>query len=122
MGDVLGEGSYAKVKEAIDSETLVRRAVKIMKKRKLRKIPNGEANVEREIALLQELNHKNVMKLIEVLFNEEKGKIYMVLEYCCAVLKDMLDQVKSHCSWASYYQVILKHSDARKEIPCLAST
>ena len=23
MGDVLGEGSYAKVKEAIDSETLV---------------------------------------------------------------------------------------------------
>ena len=92
MGDVLGEGAYAKVKEAVDSETLVRRAVKIMKKRKLRKIPNGEANVEREIALLQELNHKNVMKLIEVLFNEEKGKIYMVLEYCCAVLKDMLDQ------------------------------
>ena len=43
MGDVLGEGSYAKVKEAIDSETLVRRAVKIMKKRKLRKIPNGGA-------------------------------------------------------------------------------
>ena len=125
MGDVLGEGSYAKVKEAIDSETLVRRAVKIMKKRKLRKIPNGEANVEREIALLQELNHKNVMKLIEVLFNEEKGKIYMVLEYCCAVLKDMLDQVKLHFSWA-YYQVyvskvILKPSDARKEIPCLAS-
>ena len=87
MGDVLGEGSYAKVKEAIDSETLVRRAVKIMKKRKLRKIPNGEANVEREIALLQELNHKNVMKLIEVFHNEEKGKIYIVLEYCCAVLK-----------------------------------
>ena len=24
MGDVLGEGSYAKVKEAIDSKTLVR--------------------------------------------------------------------------------------------------
>jgi serine/threonine-protein kinase 11 len=93
MGDVLGEGSYAKVKEAIDSETLIRRAVKIMKKRKLRKIPHGEANVEREIRLLQELSHQNVMKLIEVLYNEEKGKIYMVLEYCCAVLKDMLDQV-----------------------------
>ena len=49
-----------------------------MKKRKLRKIPNGEANVEREIKLLYELSHKNVMKLIEVLYNEEKGKIYMV--------------------------------------------
>merc|ERR1719341_2998420 len=104
MGDVLGEGSYAKVKEAIDSETLVRRAVKIMKKRKLRKIPHGEANVEREIALLQELSHKNVMKLIEVLYNEEKGKIYMVLEYCCAVLKDMLDQTpeKKFPVWQSH--------------------
>lgn len=104
MGDVLGEGSYAKVKEAIDSETLVRRAVKIMKKRKLRKIPNGEQNVEREINLLHELNHRNVMKLIEVLFNEEKGKIYMVLEYCCAVLKDMLDQTpeKKFPVWQSH--------------------
>ena len=49
-----------------------------MKKRKLRKIPSGEANVEREIRLLKELRHKNVMKLIDVLYNDEKGKIYMV--------------------------------------------
>ena len=47
MGDVLGEGSYSKVKECLDSETLCRRAVKILKKKKLRKIPNGEANVRR---------------------------------------------------------------------------
>ena len=60
------------------SSVQVRRAVKIMKKRKLRKIPSGEANVEREIRLLKELRHKNVMKLIDVLYNDEKGKIYMV--------------------------------------------
>ncbi len=47
MGDVLGEGSYGKVKECLDSENLCRRAVKIMKKKKLRKIPYGEANVKR---------------------------------------------------------------------------
>lgn len=47
MGDVLGEGSYGKVKESLDSETLYRRAIKIMKKRKLRRIPNGEQNVMR---------------------------------------------------------------------------
>lgn len=29
MGDVLGEGSYGKVKEVLDSETLSRRAVKV---------------------------------------------------------------------------------------------
>ena len=93
-----------------------------MKKRKLRKIPNGEANVEREILLLKELRHKNVMKLIDVLYNDEKGKIYMVrtddcfqenllrhvlqqvLEYCCAVLKDMLDQTpdKKFPVWQSH--------------------
>ena len=46
MGDVLGEGSYGKVKECLDCETLERRAVKILKKKRLRKIPNGEANVK----------------------------------------------------------------------------
>ena len=46
MGDLLGEGSYGKVKEMLDSETLCRRAVKILKKRKLRRIPNGESNVQ----------------------------------------------------------------------------
>lgn len=46
MGDILGEGSYGKVKEMLDSETLCRRAVKILKKKKLRKIPNGEQNVQ----------------------------------------------------------------------------
>lgn len=47
MGDLLGEGSYGKVKEMLDSETLCRRAVKILKKKKLRRIPNGEINVQR---------------------------------------------------------------------------
>jgi serine/threonine-protein kinase 11 len=51
MGDLLGEGSYGKVKEAIDTLTLCRRAAKILKKRKLRKIPNGEQNVLRLLVL-----------------------------------------------------------------------
>lgn len=49
MGDLLGEGSYGKVKEMLDSETLCRRAVKIFKKKKLRRIPNGEQNVQRYV-------------------------------------------------------------------------
>ncbi|GLD72534.1 serine/threonine-protein kinase STK11 [Lates japonicus] len=58
MGDLLGEGSYGKVKEMLDSETLCRRAVKILKKKKLRRIPNGEANVKKEIQLLRRLQHR----------------------------------------------------------------
>ncbi|KFM78644.1 Serine/threonine-protein kinase stk11, partial [Stegodyphus mimosarum] len=93
MGDLLGEGSYGKVKELLDSTTLCRRAVKILKKKKLRKIPNGERNVQREISLLRRLNHRNVIKLIEVMSNDEKQKLYLVFEYCVAVLQELLDSV-----------------------------
>ena len=47
MGEKLGEGSYSKVREVLDTETLERRAVKIMKKQRLRKIPNGMINVKK---------------------------------------------------------------------------
>lgn len=47
MGDLLGEGSYGKVKEVLDEDNLCRLAVKILKSRKLRKIPNGAQNVQR---------------------------------------------------------------------------
>lgn len=46
-GELLGDGSYSKVKEMLDVNTLCRRAVKIMKQKRLRRIPNGEANVQR---------------------------------------------------------------------------
>ena len=46
-GEQLGEGSYSKVKEMMDVNTLCRRAIKIMKQKRLKRIPNGEANVQR---------------------------------------------------------------------------
>ncbi|KAI7809479.1 serine/threonine-protein kinase STK11 [Triplophysa rosa] len=94
MGDLLGEGSYGKVKEMLDSETLCRRAVKILKKKKLRRIPNGEANVKKEIQLLRRLQHKNIIQLVDVLYNEEKQKIYPFLSnYCVCGMQEMLDSV-----------------------------
>lgn len=87
MGDVLGEGSYGKVKEVLDSENLCRRAVKILTKRKLRRIPNGEQNVQREIQLLKQLKHKNVVALLDVLYNDEKQKMYLIMEYCVGGLQ-----------------------------------
>uniref|UniRef100_A0A673YNG0 Serine/threonine-protein kinase STK11 n=1 Tax=Salmo trutta TaxID=8032 RepID=A0A673YNG0_SALTR len=93
MGDLLGEGSYGKVKEMLDSDTLCRRAVKILKKKKLRRIPNGEANVKKEIQLLRRLQHKNVIHLVDVLYNEEKQKIYPSVCYCVCGMQEMLDSV-----------------------------
>jgi len=96
MGDELGEGSYGKVKEALDTESLCRRAVKIMKKKKLRKIPKGEDNVRREIQLLKRLKHKNVISLIDVFYNEQKEKMYMVMEYCVCGMSEILEQVPNN--------------------------
>ncbi|KAF4117927.1 hypothetical protein G5714_002480 [Onychostoma macrolepis] len=87
MGDLLGEGSYGKVKEMLDSETLCRRAVKILKKKKLRRIPNGEANVKKEIQLLRRLQHKNVIQL-EMLDSvpEKRFPVFQAHGYFCQLL------------------------------------
>ena len=92
-----------------------------MKKRKLRKIPNGEANVDREIKLLKELHHKNVMKLIDVLYNEEKGKIYMVndkiffkhvcMDACVSGAGVLLRRVEGHAG-----------PDSGQEVPSVAES
>lgn len=96
MGDALGEGSYGKVKEMLDSENLRRCAVKIMKRRKLRRIPNGEQNVQREIQLLKRLWHPNVIKLYDVIYDEQKQKMYMIMEYCVGELQEMLESIEEH--------------------------
>ncbi|KAJ3085094.1 Serine/threonine-protein kinase stk11, partial [Quaeritorhiza haematococci] len=66
LGDIIGKGSFGKVKEGLCSETLQRVAVKIINKKRLRKIPNGVENVIREIKLLNRLKHRNIITLIDV--------------------------------------------------------
>jgi len=84
LGEILGEGSYAKVREAIDSETLKRVAIKIVKKRVIRRIKGAMAALKNEINIMRKLKHKNVIQLIEVIQNNEKDKIYIVLEFAGA--------------------------------------
>jgi len=82
LGCVLGKGSYGKVRECLDSETLERCAIKIVKKKLLRKLPGtSEASVQQEIQIMKELQSPYVVALIESFCNEEKGKLYIVLEY-----------------------------------------
>lgn len=45
----------------------------------------------REIKLLQMLNHKNVIRLYEVMHNEEKQKMYLIFEYCVSGLQELID-------------------------------
>lgn len=45
-------------------------------------LTNNLLKINREINLLKKLSHKNVIELMEVLYSEEKRKLYVVLEYC----------------------------------------
>lgn len=42
---------------------------------------------------MRKLRHKNVIELLDVLYNEEKQKMYLIMEYCVGGLQEMLDSV-----------------------------
>lgn len=44
-------------------------------------------SVYREIKLLRTLKHKNVINLVDVLYSDEKEKMYLVMEFCVCGLQ-----------------------------------
>ena len=90
-GSLIGEGSYSKVKDILDSQSLARKAAKIVSRKKIRKIPNGETNVRREVTILSKLSHINIIKLYHSFQDPNKDKIYLILEYCLGDLQTLLD-------------------------------
>jgi len=91
FGDIIGQGSYAKVKECLDRRNLCRRAVKIMQRRRLRKTPYGEQMAATEIRLLKKLKHPNIIQLYDFIRNDEKQKLYLFIDLCVVSLQEMLD-------------------------------
>ena len=64
IGELLGDGSYGKVKECLELGTLSRRAVKIINLKMVgRKIPRGVENVRKEIRIMRRLDHRNLIRL-----------------------------------------------------------
>ena len=93
-GDVIGSGSYAEVRECVDTITLQRCALKIVdKKYLLRQAPRALANQLQEIRLLRHFNHPNIIKMRECL--DKDPFIYIALEYCSFNMQELLnDQVE----------------------------
>ncbi|KAG8464760.1 hypothetical protein KFE25_010128 [Diacronema lutheri] len=90
LGELLGRGTYGKVKRAVDTRTGTEYAVKIVKKSFLKRQRRFDANsgeyasayedVLREVAILKKLSHANVVRLHEVIDDPEMDKMYLVLE------------------------------------------
>lgn len=77
----IGSGSYSKVYSAKCTEDNQIYAVKIVKFSDLIRIPDGVEQLEREIKIMRELEHQNIVKLFEVLMSKSKKRVYLVMDY-----------------------------------------
>lgn len=60
-------------------------AMKVIKKARLKKIRLSKDktlfdNIEMEVAIMKKLNHRNVVKLVEVMDDPECEKLYLIME------------------------------------------
>ncbi|CAD8092914.1 unnamed protein product [Paramecium primaurelia] len=89
---IIGEGSYGKIKLAIrdNQEYAIKKFNKFIlkKKNKMYKNPNGTTKyvslldeVYREIEIHQKLDHPNIIKMHEIYDDDEREKLYVILEY-----------------------------------------
>ncbi|XP_014488720.1 PREDICTED: serine/threonine-protein kinase STE20 isoform X3 [Dinoponera quadriceps] len=90
--DDIGQGTYGLVKLVYNEEDGAHYAMKILSKKRLMKkagifgriVPGKKtdplARVYKEIALLKKVDHPNVVKLVEVLDDQEEDHLYLVFE------------------------------------------
>ena len=81
----LGSGQHGTVKQGRDLDTGEMVAIKIVRRfsKKLRLGRSGDPNdmIKKEVAILKKARHPHVVSLIEVIDDDEFGKVYLVLEY-----------------------------------------
>ncbi|KAF9662658.1 hypothetical protein SADUNF_Sadunf18G0077100 [Salix dunnii] len=78
LGRTIGEGTYAKVKMAVDSTNGRPVAIKIMDRKKVMQ-SDLKNQVQREIRTMKLLHHPSIVRIHEVIGT--KTKIYLVMEY-----------------------------------------
>lgn len=76
IGNEIGKGAYATVKSVILKESKQKYAMKIYDKFKLFDKSKKEA-VLREIQVMKKIDHKNIVKIIEVIHTEKQ--VYIIL-------------------------------------------
>lgn len=74
----MGQGAFGEVRKCVNRKTKVIRAVKLVRKDSMTK--DEMESFQKEIAILKQLDHPNILKLYEV-FQDEK-RYYLVTELC----------------------------------------
>ena len=89
LGEEIEKSSYGSVYSATHKYTEEKVAIKILSKNKLMRNITEINLINNEIAILKILNHKNIIKLYEVL--ESDSYIYIVMELCQG--KGLFDEI-----------------------------
>jgi 5'-AMP-activated protein kinase catalytic alpha subunit len=105
--EVIGEGTFATVRLAINKQTGQKVAIKIMEKNKIVH-QEDRVRIEREIKVLKNLRHPNIVHLYSVIKTEEK--IYLIMEYVKG--KELFDYIVmkkklSESESCSFFQQII---------------
>ena len=88
----IGEGTYGVVYKAKDRKT---NQIVALKKIRLESEDEGVPSTAiREISVLKELQHENIVSLLDVVHNN--SKLFLVFEYLDLDLKRYMDSVKQH--------------------------
>jgi len=79
--DIIGEGTFSSVYKGKNLTNQINVAVKKINRKGLKKM---RSYIDREIKIMKKLNHKNILKLYDVIYEDYQGEenIYIILEYC----------------------------------------
>lgn len=92
LGQTLGEGEFGKVKMGWKKEGGVQVAIKLIRRETLGNNPNRLPKIYREIAILRELQHPNIVRLHEMV--ETERHIGIILEYASG--GELFDYILNH--------------------------
>ncbi|QSZ37604.1 hypothetical protein DSL72_008703 [Monilinia vaccinii-corymbosi] len=91
LGNTLGEGEFGKVKMGWKSEG-IQVAIKLIRRDSVGTNPTRLAKIYREIAILREINHPNIVQLHEMV--ETEKQIGIILEYASG--GELFDYILNH--------------------------
>ncbi|KAJ8066103.1 hypothetical protein OCU04_005194 [Sclerotinia nivalis] len=92
LGNTLGEGEFGKVKMGWKSEGGVQVAIKLIRRDSVGTNPTRLAKIYREIAILREISHPNIVQLHEMV--ETERQIGIILEYASG--GELFDYILNH--------------------------
>jgi protein-serine/threonine kinase len=92
LGQTIGEGDHGKVKIGWKRDGSVQPAIKLIRKESLDSNPTHLPKIHREIAILKELDHPNIVRLHEMY--ETERHIGIILEYASG--GELFDYILQH--------------------------